>query len=57
MYNFKRNFFMNYTYINTTQLLIIYNDSNNNNNNNHIILITIYSINQIYLVHILAQKI
>ena len=50
---------MNYTYINTTQLLIIYNDNDNNNNNdnNHIILIAIYSINQIYLVHILAQKI
>ena len=47
MYNFKRNFFMNYTYRNTTQLLIIYN----NNNNNHIILITIYLMNQIYIVY------
>ena len=52
MYNFKRNFFMNYTYRNTTQLLIIYN-----NNHHHIILITIYLMNQIYIhVHILTQK-
>ena len=49
---------MNYTYINTTQLSIIYNNNNNNNNNNnHKKLLTIYLINQIYIVYILTHKI